>query len=854
MPCVLAWRKNQRGALSSSARVSTFLTGLSALSVELKYKLGKAMHTSDFASRHPLPCTSQRCQVCSFVNDWEKIGDNTSEIKAVTVEDIESGVSVMPMTQRKTWLNIQKGDSTHCKLTNLIASQQLPETKKTGGIHTKLKLLHNQYALGKLYIDNDGLVMLKTPNGHFGGSVISVPPPIFPGLVNALHIRLHHPSKNQLINLMARFFYMPGWRTVVDEVSENCHQCATLRKLPKVLIEDTTNMPDSIASQFSADVIERASQRILIVKEKISQFVRGQLIPNQTADTLRNALLSLVLDLIPDTGTEIRVDGATSFQCLEREASTNGSLLNKLKVKVTVGRLLNINKNPTAENAIKEVEKEILRLKPSPGPISETDLQLVLRNVNSRIRIHGLSPKEVLFRRNMLTNSALEVNDDIIVDKLAESRSSSRTHNKKYKMKSHKLSPVQNFEVGDLVYIRNSLDKNNPREVYVVEKINLNNDNIELLIRKFQSTLRPKLYRALPDELIHVPHKNHSNKQDQDINQSEVQLDDTTPGDSGDPLTEALNTRPKRRAALKARTKWKSQINSIRKKRSTVHGWNSDDQMSEDDWIISYNPTPTAREEFEVSSSQNTTSADDSNSSPVHHSFMQEEQVHSDYSLELEGNTSNCDMSWDLSPEQFYLEEQYLEENLHHALQPRELFSSTAVTENLCSVDLPIQETHETLDPPSRHRLMATSEFTVSRSNAFRTRDNLDDALITSPETAASSEANEEVYMEEAINLVSHNLIELIDSPKRSGSNIVPITEAETMAHGIYYPLLPSQVEMNSVNNLHAVLRRPLHTTDQQLSEIHGGEDEDRAGENLRSRRNVRRPRSYKEFHAHGKF
>ena len=74
------------------------------------------------------------------------------------------------------------------------------------------------------------------------------------------------------------------------------------------------------------------------------------------------------------------------------------------------------------------------------------------------------------------------------------------------------------------------------------------------------------------------------------------------------------------------------------------------------------------------------------------------------------------------------------------------------------------------------------------------------------------------------------------------------------MAHGIYYPLLPSQVEMNSVNNLHAVLRRPLHTTVQQLSEIHGGEDEDRAGENLRSRRNVRRPRSYKEFHAHGKF
>ena len=40
-PCVLAWRRSLRGAFSSSARISTFLTGLSVLPVELRHKPGK---------------------------------------------------------------------------------------------------------------------------------------------------------------------------------------------------------------------------------------------------------------------------------------------------------------------------------------------------------------------------------------------------------------------------------------------------------------------------------------------------------------------------------------------------------------------------------------------------------------------------------------------------------------------------------------------------------------------------------------------------------------------------------------------------------------------------------------------
>ena len=223
-PCVLAWKRSQRGAFSSSSRISSFLIGLSALPVELRYKPGKTLHTSDYASRHPTRCNAKRCQICNFVEQWQYVGDNASEIRHLTVNDVLTGKSLMPMTQRSIWRNIQKQDPIHEKLQHLINTRQLPESRKRRGDFTKIKLLHNLYKQGKLFIDNDDLIMIKTPEGHFNQSVISIPPPLFTGLMNALHLKLEHPSKQQLLSLVQRYFYSPGWRKCIEEVSSQCHQ------------------------------------------------------------------------------------------------------------------------------------------------------------------------------------------------------------------------------------------------------------------------------------------------------------------------------------------------------------------------------------------------------------------------------------------------------------------------------------------------------------------------------------------------------------------------------------------------------------------------------------------------------
>ena len=73
----------------------------------------------------------------------------------------------------------------------------------------------------------------------------------------------------------------------------------------------------------------------------------------------------------------------------------------------------------------------------------------------------------------------------------------SRKHKAKFKRKS----PHQEFNVGDLVMIRNQRSKNQARETFIVE-ILPSVDQKFILIRKLNNSLRPRLYKALPGELI----------------------------------------------------------------------------------------------------------------------------------------------------------------------------------------------------------------------------------------------------------------------------------------------------------------------------------------------------------------
>ena len=120
--CFLAWERARRGAFSTSARINTFLAGLSALPVTLRHRAGKLMNTSDFASRHPAECTERKCDVCQFSRRWENASDDAewirrifgendqAKIREITVEDVLMKRKSLPYINRKVWLNVQAKD------------------------------------------------------------------------------------------------------------------------------------------------------------------------------------------------------------------------------------------------------------------------------------------------------------------------------------------------------------------------------------------------------------------------------------------------------------------------------------------------------------------------------------------------------------------------------------------------------------------------------------------------------------------------------------------------------------------------------------------------------------------------
>ena len=164
-PTVQAWNRAMKGAYSNSSRMGAFLTGLSAMSVDMVYTPGKELFTCDHASRHPVDCKEERCQVCSFNKEWSDVGENCAKVRTIKIEDILAGREVIPYHQRKTWREMQDNDMVHVKLRKLIISGGLPEKKKTRGPFTKLKYLHNLYLRNELKMEDDGMILVKATQG-----------------------------------------------------------------------------------------------------------------------------------------------------------------------------------------------------------------------------------------------------------------------------------------------------------------------------------------------------------------------------------------------------------------------------------------------------------------------------------------------------------------------------------------------------------------------------------------------------------------------------------------------------------------------------------------------------------------
>ena len=78
----------------------------------------------------------------------------------------------------------------------------------------------------------------------------------------------------------------------------------------------------------------------------------------------------------------------------------NDKVLKKLNIEIVPGDSKNVNKNPVAERAVREIEDEIIKIQPSDREITPSTLAQATMAVNNKIRYNGFTANELLTNTN----------------------------------------------------------------------------------------------------------------------------------------------------------------------------------------------------------------------------------------------------------------------------------------------------------------------------------------------------------------------------------------------------------------------------------------------------------------------
>ena len=145
---------------------------------------------------------------------------------------------------------------------------------------------------------------------------------VLEGFLTALPIQLSHPFSNQLKAVTKRYMYALDINKAIDQVTKACHQCAALRKTPKVREERSTSLPpDAVGVSFAADVIKPSRQLVLVLRECVTSFTATTLLEDERHHIQRDAIIRLCAQLRPLDGPSavVSTDLAPGFKALAED-------------------------------------------------------------------------------------------------------------------------------------------------------------------------------------------------------------------------------------------------------------------------------------------------------------------------------------------------------------------------------------------------------------------------------------------------------------------------------------------------------------------------------------------------------
>ena len=312
-----------------------------------------------------------------------------SVVRSVSVQDVLSGAARMPFLNMQAWKSAQNECYELRKTFAHLQSGTRPSRKAKGMRNVK------RY-LNSATINKEGVLIVRKPDPYLHQrNLIIVPKDILPGIIHALHLRFTHCIESQLSKVFNRYFTCIGSDGVIKSVVANCHQCTSMRKIPKELFEQSyTPSPLTVGHKFAADVINRKSQSLFVLRDIFSSYSTASILPDEKVQSIRSAILNCSSFLRAPISV-IRVDNGPGLIALKTD-----QILRENGITLDYGNVKNINKNPAAEKCNQELELELLRVDPTGSPVSDTTLQSAVRVLNSRIRNRGLSAREIVLCRD----------------------------------------------------------------------------------------------------------------------------------------------------------------------------------------------------------------------------------------------------------------------------------------------------------------------------------------------------------------------------------------------------------------------------------------------------------------------
>ena len=508
--CVDAAGMLHQGKFSTSPRLSAYLSSVGRFQAIIKHQAGTMNLPADYLSRHPLLCDHPDCTICKFVGDTTE-----SVVQKITIEDITEGRVVMPFANRNTWRSIQDDCSDLRKVKQFRKNGTIPSRKAR-----HLKEVRRYLSAGVLLAHDEILVYPHTAPMRRPTERIVVPQKILHGILTALHLKFNHPSSYQLSKVFCLSFFGLNLDKAAHKVSQNCHQCASLKEVPKTMIKQTTDAPpNTVTAKLSADIMKRNNQKIIILREVVSSYTMAKIIPNETSDSVSEALMEFCNFLRPDKTANvcIKVDPAPAHKSLFKKTSQN-SILKKHNINLELGRASNPNKNPIIDKCIKEIINEIQIISPDGGPISPALLSIAVANLNSRYRRNGLSSHEIFTQRDQVTGEQLPISDRELIIQQQKDRMKNHQFSETAKARGKHYRPSANVSIGSLVYLYSDKNKLKARPRYLVT----NMSSEWLTIRRFSQSQLSEEYKIRRDECYTIPHidnnilTNYSNDESSD--------------------------------------------------------------------------------------------------------------------------------------------------------------------------------------------------------------------------------------------------------------------------------------------------------------------------------------------------